>query len=181
MNIIIFLQILLIVVALTVTFLKDNLKMVIFFSVFSLISASLYFFYMAPDLALAEIAIGSAIVPLIFIIAISKQRGFVIINDLEEDDNFLSNEPEEGKGYKFLSKFTEHYNLNLVIEDYEDEDDTIFGVFRVRNVDLFVSKKNGKYLLEGKSTNIIMNKLAQMAEDYSEIDVVFVAEEETDD
>ncbi|MBS4536490.1 DUF4040 domain-containing protein [Clostridium sp. D2Q-14] len=181
MNTIIFLQTLLIIVALTVTFLKDNFRMVIFFSVFSLICSSLYFFYMAPDLALAEVTIGSAIVPLIFIIAISKQRGFVIINDLEKDDDFLSKESEKGIGYKLLSEFAELYKLNLVIEDYEDEDDTIFGVFRVRNVDLFVSKKHGKYLLEGKSTNIIMNKLAQMAKDYPEIDVVFVAEEETDD
>lgn len=178
MSIIVLLQILLIIIALAVTFIKDNLKMVIFFSVFSLISASLYYFYRAPDLALAEAAIGSAIIPLIFIISISKQREFIVITDLKNDD-FLDVLPKEGKGYKLLSEFTDYYNLNLVIT--EDRENTIFGIFRLKNVDLFVRKNDDKYILEGKRTSIIMNKLAQMIDGYPEIDIVFIEEGETFD
>ncbi len=62
-------------------YLKEDhyLRMVIFYAAFSLISAVLYYFFNAPDVAMAELAIGCAFVPLMFIIAISKQREFIII------------------------------------------------------------------------------------------------------
>ncbi|MBS4538355.1 DUF4040 domain-containing protein [Clostridium sp. D2Q-11] len=177
MSIIIYLQILLIIISLVITFGKDNLNMVIFFSVFSLICASLYYFYRAPDLALAEAAIGSAIVPLIFIITISKQREFMVICNIEDD--FINPKSKEGEGYKLLSDFTDYYNLKLVVR--ENKEDTIYGVFRVRNVDLSVKKKKDKYIFEGKSTSIIMNKLVQMTKECSKVDILLVEEEQMDD
>ena len=68
------LQVLLIFLSIFIIRSKNNLKAIIFFSTFSLVTASFYYFLKAPDLALAEAAIGSAIIPLIYIIAISKQR-----------------------------------------------------------------------------------------------------------
>ena len=67
-----FFHALLIIILIVIIFSKENLKIVIYSSVFSLICAILYFLYSAPDVALAEAAIGSAIVPLIYIISISK-------------------------------------------------------------------------------------------------------------
>lgn len=67
-----FFHALLIIILIVIIFSKENLKIVIYSSVFSLICAILYFLYNAPDVALAEAVIGSAIVPLIYIISISK-------------------------------------------------------------------------------------------------------------
>ncbi len=67
-----FFHILLIIILVAIILSNENLKIIIYSSVFSLICAILYFLYSAPDVALAEAAIGSAIVPLIYIISISK-------------------------------------------------------------------------------------------------------------
>ncbi len=67
-----FFHLLLIIIIITIIKSTENLKIVIYSSIFSLMCAILYFLYNAPDVALAEAAIGSAIVPLIYIIAIAK-------------------------------------------------------------------------------------------------------------
>jgi len=156
--------------------------MIIFFSVFSLSAASLYYFFSAPDLALAEIAIGSAIIPLVFIITISKQREFLVINHITGQDNFLDYDSAlSGKGYKILDAFTKHYNLKLVIK--HDDYDELHGIFRVTNVDLVVEKckKSGKYILKGKKSNLLMSKLEQLTENDRDIDVIRIEEGEMDD
>lgn len=180
MRTIILLQILLIIISLAIVLSKNNLRIVIFFSIFSLVSASLYYFYKSPDLALAEAAIGSAIIPLIFIIAISKQKEFLVVSHLDEDDNFLDIEPVKGKGYKLLDEFTDYYKLKLTIGN--SSYDELHGIFRVKNVDLVVKKsQNDEYIIEGKETSILMNKLEQMAENYEDINIFKIAEGEMDD
>lgn len=69
-----FFHALLILILLIIISTEDNLKVVIYVSMFSVISGILYYLYSAPDVALAEVAIGSAIVPLIYIISISKHN-----------------------------------------------------------------------------------------------------------
>ena len=51
---------------------KDLLKAVIFLAVFSLISALLFFYLHAPDVALTEAAVGAGISTVIFIWVIQK-------------------------------------------------------------------------------------------------------------
>ena len=182
MKIINLLQIILIIISVFIVSSKNNLKIILSFSVFSLICAGLYFFLSAPDLALAEAAIGSAIIPFIFLIAISKQRKFLVIRHIDKDDEFLINDGERiGKGYKLLDEFTKHYNLELVIND--SKYDELHGIFRIRDVDLVVekNKKTGKYLLKGKETSILMNKLEQMTKGDKKIKIIKVKEEEMDD
>ncbi|MGO1368684.1 MAG: Na(+)/H(+) antiporter subunit B [Senegalia sp. (in: firmicutes)] len=178
MNIIILLQIFLIIIAITVIVLKDNLKAVIFFSVFSLISAILYFFYKAPDLALAEAAIGSAITPLIFIIAISKQREFIVVSG-KVDDEFLNVEKKTGIGYVMLKELTEHYNLKLTF--VKSKSDISFNIFRVRNVDLFIYKEDEKYIFKANPVSIISNRLNMMSNNYEDIEVRLIEEDEVYD
>lgn len=177
MTIIILLQILLIIIAVTTIFMKNNLKSVIFLSVFSLISASLYFLYRAPDLALAEAAIGSAIIPLLFIITISKQRQFIVVTMLKEDD-FL-NKDSNREGYNILNELTNFYNLELVI--LKDKIDTNFNIFRLRNVDLFVYKIDENYIFKGNRSSAIMHKLDRMCDNYSHVNVVYLEKEESYD
>ncbi len=176
----ILLQILMIIIALIIISNKDNLKIIIFFAVFSLVTASLYFFNNAPDVALAEVAIGSAITPLIFIISISKQKDFIVINHTE-DDFFCHGLTETGDGYKFLQNFTEHYNLKLNL--YSSSSGSIVGIFRSRNVDLIIDKSPsaGKYILKGKESNILMNKLEQLSLKEPLIEIMKINEGETND
>lgn len=179
MKIINLLQLLLILISVLIVISKNNLKIVIFFSTFSLVSASLYYFLNSPDLALAEAAIGSAIIPFIFIISISKQSEFLVVSHINKDEHFL--DIRKGRGFKILSDFTKHYNLKLVINN--SKDDELYGIFRSRNVDLVVEKcsESGKYLLKGKKTSILMNKLEQMTKNDVDIEVVKIEEGEMDD
>lgn len=67
-----FFHVLLIILLFIIISSEDNLRVVIYVSMFSVVCGILYYLYSAPDVALAEVAIGSAIVPLIYIISISK-------------------------------------------------------------------------------------------------------------
>lgn len=51
---------------------KDLLRAVIFLAVFSLVSALLFFYLHAPDVALTEAAVGAGISTVIFIWVIQK-------------------------------------------------------------------------------------------------------------
>lgn len=182
MIIIYLLQILLIFLAIYIIISRNNLKVIVSFSVFSLVTASLYYFFRGPDLALAEAAIGSAIIPLIYIIAISKQREFLVISHISKKDIFLSsNKDTMGNGYKLLDDFTKHYNLKLVIN--HGKYDELYGIFRSRNIDLVIEKckETGKYILKGKKTSLLMNKLEQLANDEDKIVVIKLEEGEMDD
>lgn len=55
---------------------KDLLNAAIASSVVSLITAILFYFLQAPDVAMAEASIGTALVIVIFIIAIKKTRRY---------------------------------------------------------------------------------------------------------
>jgi len=55
---------------------KDLLNAVIASSVVSLITAILFYLLQAPDVAMAEASIGTALVIVIFIIAIKKTRRY---------------------------------------------------------------------------------------------------------
>lgn len=182
MKVIYLLQLLLILISVLIVVSENNLKIVMFFSVFSLISASLYYFLKSPDLALAEAAIGSAIIPFIFIISISKQREFLVISHINKEKNFLKDETQEsGRGFEILNEFTKHYNLKLVIN--HSEYDELHGIFRSRNVDLVIEEcsDSNKYLFKGKKSSILMNKLEQMTKEDSEIVIVKIEEGEMDD
>ncbi|PAB57260.1 Na(+)/H(+) antiporter subunit B [Anaeromicrobium sediminis] len=180
MNIVNLLSMLLILISITIIISKDNLKLIVFFSAFSLISASLYYLYKSPDVALAEVAIGSAIIPLIFIISISKQREFVVISHV--DDDFLRNcGLIKGVGYRILEDFTNYYGLKLSI--YSNDIGKLYGIFRQRDVDLIIDKcpNTENYLIKGKESSILMNKLEQITEKYDRVVVLKVREGETYD
>jgi uncharacterized MnhB-related membrane protein len=172
-----FVQILLIVITLAMVLNKNNMVIAIMFSLSSLFIAILFFFNSAPDVALAEIAVGSAIMPLIIIISISKQREYVVITHIE-DDYFVD---KEGEGYKILEKFTDTYNLKLNIQNRDLDD--ISGIFRERNVDLIIDRaKDGrKYHLKGKKSSLLMNRLERMTKGNDLIKVIKQEEDETYD
>jgi putative multicomponent Na+:H+ antiporter subunit B len=181
MNITILIQLIMIIIVIAIIKTKNNLHLIILFSAFSLMAASLYFMYSAPDVALSEISIGCGIIPLIFIIAISKQNEFIVINHSE--DNFLDNNDENdvGKGYEILNNFCNHYDLKLKI--YNTTENQLRGVFRAKNIDLIVysCSSTNNYILKGKSSNILMNKLEQITKNINHITIIRVGENETID
>ena len=172
-----FVQILLIIITLAMVVNKNNMVIAIMFSLSSLFIAILFFFNSAPDVALAEIAVGSAIMPLILIISISKQREYVVITHIE-DDFFID---EKGEGYQILDKFTDTYNLKLSIQNRDINN--ISGIFRERNVDLIIdrSKDGSTYYLKGKKSSLLMNRLEKMTKGHETIKVIKQEEDETYD
>ncbi|MBN4062727.1 DUF4040 domain-containing protein [Alkaliphilus transvaalensis] len=152
---------------------KKILNTIVFFSVFSLILAFLYFYNNAPDVALAEIAIGSAILPLIFIISISKQKEYVVISKVNDD--FINSKEGElcGYGYAILKEFTESYKLNLTIifDNHFEFEQNITGIFKKTAVDLIVEKdiENDVYILKGRRSSLLLNKLDAMIREYDNI------------
>lgn len=158
----------------------NNLNIIIYTSVLSLISVCLYYMFNAPDLALAEIAIGSAIIPLIFIISIAKQNEFIVISYL--DDNFLIDDKKnkKGLGYELLENFCNDCNLKLRIYkklDADKEDDSI-----IKNADLIIEKdiSNNIYFFKGKKSNILMTELQKYIEDIDFIKIIKIGGVKTD-
>jgi len=168
------LQIFLILILVVLVASNDGTFIAILFSLFSLFVGLLFFINHAPDVAIAEIAVGSAIMPLILIISISKQKEFLV--DDRVGDGFATD--EESDGHKLLMAFTEYYNLNLKICRNGLCD--ISGVLRKDHVDLIVEKTDdGKgYLLKGKKSSILMHRLKMEAREFPFISVVSVEERE---
>lgn len=154
---------------------KESLRLIIYFAVFSLLMSVLYFLYYAYDVALAEIAIGSALLPLFFIIALGKQKTFVVVSRVK--DEFFS-EKTDRPGYKILQRFTDSYNLGL--EVFFEHPVKIKGAFRERNVDLIVlrSHRDGKYVFIMKKSSVLHYKLQRMLEDDPRIRFEIVEEDE---
>jgi uncharacterized MnhB-related membrane protein len=68
--------ILMIISAVAASIFKDLMNAVIASCIVSLIAAILFFFLQAPDVAMAEAAIGAALVTGIFVIAVRRTKRF---------------------------------------------------------------------------------------------------------
>ncbi|MGS0973764.1 MAG: Na(+)/H(+) antiporter subunit B [Candidatus Izemoplasmataceae bacterium] len=171
------LQILLIIIAIAIVVHKNNGTIIILITSFSLVTASLYVINNAPDVAIAEVAIGSAIIPLIYVISISRQREFIVL-DRAMDDFIRKTFDKEGDGYRLLRDFSEYYKLELNISNdpelcsYGPDKDQV--ICEKTNVDLIIQKdeKTGEYLLKGKDSSVLMHKLEELASNYPNIKVV---------
>ena len=71
-----FLLPLLLVIAILVVAFRDLLSSVITLSVFSTVLAIIYIIHQAPDVALAEVVIGSGLMTAVYIAVISKIRTY---------------------------------------------------------------------------------------------------------
>ncbi len=154
---------------------KESLRLIIYFAVFSLLMSVLYFLYHAYDVALAEIAIGSALLPLFFIIALGKQKNFVVVSRVE--DAFFS-EKEGCPGFKLLERFTDSFDLTLDV--FFEHHVQIKGAFRERNVDLIIVKshRDGKYVFVMKKSSVLHHKLQRVLQEDPRIRFEVVEEDE---
>jgi putative multicomponent Na+:H+ antiporter subunit B len=170
-NIAFVLQIILIIVALFIVFHEKNFTIIILIAVFSLIAATLYTINQAPDVAIAEVAIGSAIIPLIYVISISRQREFIVLD--KSRHGFIDpDEALEGVVYDILNEFVETYDLRLnVCCDIEGHEEDLTTQL---NVDLIIAidPKTEKFILKGKSSSVLMTKLKELSAKQPKIEVV---------
>jgi putative multicomponent Na+:H+ antiporter subunit B len=151
-------QIFLIITALAVVFHKNHFTIIILMSVFSIIAATLYMINQAPDVAIAEAAINAAIIPLIYVIAISRQRELIVYDKLHHG-SIDPTQPLVGEIYVYLDQFSLKHKLKLnLCRDLGGNDQT---VFKDLNVDVLVDldKKAKQFILKGKSSNVLMKKM----------------------
>ena len=171
------LQILLIILAIAIVVHRNNGTIIILITSFSLVTASLYIINKAPDVAIAEVAIGSAIIPLIYVISISRQREFIVL-DKAMDDFIIHDNEFTGVGYILLKRFTDLYHLELNITN--DVRLCSLGAGHDQllcedtNVDLIITKdeETNTYILKGKKSSVLLQKLNSMAKDYNNIEVI---------
>jgi uncharacterized MnhB-related membrane protein len=177
------LQGILILLAIAIVLHKNNGTIIILIASFSLVTASLYIINRAPDVAIAEIAIGSAIIPLIYVISISRQREFIVL-DRVMDEFIIIDDKFAGIGYVLLHRLAEYYHLELNITNdpglcrLDEAMDRM--LCEQTNVDLIISKDEttGHYVLKGKRSSTLMKKLEQMASVFEHIDVILFKDSE---
>jgi uncharacterized MnhB-related membrane protein len=71
-----FLVLLMLIAAIAASIFRDLMNAVIASCLVSLIAAILFYFLQAPDVAMAEAAIGAALVTAVFIIAIGRTKRY---------------------------------------------------------------------------------------------------------
>lgn len=171
----IILMLLLLLVTTVIVFEKNNQRIIVYFSVFSLIAASLYFYNHAPDVALAEIAVGSAFIPLIFLITISKQQTITVMMNTSKEFIYKN----------LLEEFCKSENLKLKIiksEDvHDDEAKSIHGAFRRQDIDIIVdyNSKKKRYDLTCKESNLMIDRFMRMTNKVHGIRIIKATDEET--
>lgn len=169
------LMLLLLLMTIIIVMEKNNKRIIIYFSIFSLLAASLYFYNHAPDVALAEIAVGSAFIPLIFLITISKQRTFTVMLNTEKEFIFED----------LVINFCKNENLELKLVNakdvYDDETKSIHGAFRRHDIDVIVdyNPKKKRYDLTCKESNVMIDRFEQLATKEHGIRIIRTFDDET--
>ncbi len=166
-------QLFMLVTAIAVVFQKNNFTVIILMSVYSLIAATLYMFNQAPDVAIAEVAINAAIIPLIYVIAISRQREIIVYDTLHHGD-ITPGKVFEGEIYTYLYTFSKKNKLRLnVCSDLEGDDATLI---REMNVDFIITKEEETYVLKGKSHHMLMKKMVKELKQHPHIRTELIEE-----
>lgn len=128
---------LLLVIVTALIFVKNNYFLILYASLFSFGAASLYFVNAAPDLALAEIAIGCAFIPLIFTIAIMRQNTFTVVFFSKEGDQAYCDPDILIEFMAIAEDFCSEYQLKLKFVTHPTQyEPTVRGIFRLGNTDL---------------------------------------------
>ena len=166
-------QVFMILVAIAVILQKNNFTIIILMSVYSLIAATLYTLNQAPDVAIAEVAINAALIPLIYVIAISRQRELIVFDTLHHGDiGPLST--FSGEIYDYLYSFSKKnkLRLNLCCDSIGNEQ----TLMEEMNVDLIITKHHGTFILKGKKNNVLMKKIVRELKMHTSIKTELIEE-----
>lgn len=153
---------------------KSNLRSIILLSVFSTIGALMYYLYQAPDVAMAELAVGAAVVPLIFLISVTRQKKYVVEDNTT--DKFMS--PGQ-PGHQLLREFCQLHELDLVVMDDKATERSF--LFTKKDIDLLVYNDAGtiphtgsiicsisptlqQYMFQGGRSSFLFQEFIEMLE-----------------
>ncbi len=149
----------------------SNLRSIILLSVFSILAALVFYLYQAPDVAMAELALGAAVVPLIFLTSTTRQKKYVVEDNTS--DGFMS--PGQ-PGRDILERFARQHDLDLVVMNDREVEKSF--LFTLTDIDLVVDDDHGtkphhafvceigtssaRYLFRGSRSSVLFEKLTEM-------------------
>lgn len=145
-------------IAIGIIYQKNLYHGIFYLAISSVVAGVLFVLFDAPDLALAEIAVGSALIPFVYVIAITKQREFLVLDEVMDEGSqtiILS-----------LQEFCKREKLKLRIQyRAEIQDYGLRDVLRKANVEMVIRESSGGYEIVCKSASALDERaMAQLKE-----------------
>lgn len=174
-------------IAAVMTLITDNnFRLILYFAAFSLTAAGLYMLLHAPDIALAEIAVGCAFVPLIYTIAIMKQTTLNVVlkpaKVMPDGQEICLMAPQRLEAFmEEIRRFCELYGLEArLLGGLEGRETTVAGIFRPSSPDLLISYDPVRDLIrvEGNESNSLIESLERWLSQVPGIEFVGIVEYE---
>jgi len=172
--------VLLIIMAVAAVMTNSLLRTIIYAEVFSLIMALLFLYYNAPDVALAEAAIGVALSTIMYLVALKKVQMYDICYVDESairfnDDNIHT---IQNKFLKSLERFieqSEELEPRITYSNYD------FSTILEDEHDIIVRKIEDSFYFYGKSTDVVFQDIVENIYDHmdssEEIRIIYVDQE----
>lgn len=156
------LLVLMLAIVIALHFINDNYHLILYASLFSFAAACLYFVNAAPDLALAEIAIGCAFIPLIFTIAIMRQNTFTVVFFSQEGADAYCDPDILIEFMSIAEVFCAKHQLKLKLVTHPSSyEPSVKGIFRLGNTDLIANyfEQTGILTVWGNMRNQLIPEL----------------------
>jgi uncharacterized MnhB-related membrane protein len=163
--------------AIVIIFQKNKFILIIYYALFSFIAASIYFINNAPDIALAEIAIGCAFIPLIYLISVTRQDDLVVLFHSKKGESAYCDPLILIEFMGITEKFCEENGLSLKIINKEiDYEPEISGIFRPGNIDIIANYDDETKILKltGNRMNIFIPRIGELFHENKSIVMTFV-------
>lgn len=144
---------------------ENNTTLIILFFLFSFDAACIYLISSAPDIALAEIAIGCAFIPLVYIITIMRQNTFTVAFYAGDETQSYCDPEVLIRFMALLEEFCDLYELKprLITHPIRFKP-AMEGVFRPGNIDILADydETAGILNLLGNGRNVMIPQLEKI-------------------
>lgn len=173
----------LLIAALMTLITENNFRLILYFAAFSLTAAGLYMLLHAPDIALAEIAVGCAFVPLIYTISVMKQTTLnVVVKPVSKEPGSCLMAPERLDEFMSeIGRFCDLYGLEAkLLGGLEGKVTTVAGIFRPSSPDLLIAydAQSDIIRVEGNENNCLIDSLERWLNQTPGVEFVGVTEDE---
>lgn len=157
-------------------------RAIIYMGLFSLVSSFVYLLYSAPDVAIAEAVIGSALSTVLFLVALKKIQVFTIYyineNNLEINDIHIV------KAGTLMLRDIERIYAKKELEPliiYTSEDYKY--ILETKNYDLLIHQKEDKVNIYGCAKDYQLDVIQHclIEEQYENLEITIIPCEEEDD
>lgn len=162
---------------------ENNFRLILYFAAFSLTAAGLYMLLHAPDIALAEIAVGCAFVPLIYTIAVMKQTTLnVVVKCADPDQAACYMDPDRLDEFMGeVGRFCDLYGLEAkLVGGLEGRVTTVAGIFRPNSPDLLIDYDPARNIIrvEGNENNCMIESLERWMNQTPGVEFIGITEDE---